>query len=137
MKKVILVLITVIIALQFSCKQKIKRGNIINEDKFVQVLTDIHMADATLIVKGFRIKADSVRVRKYYNDVLLEYNVTQKQIHDTFIYYTKNPRDFEKVYDKVSANIVKLEKEHFEDAKKRKEEKRDEIGKFKGKDKKS
>ncbi|MDA3893906.1 MAG: DUF4296 domain-containing protein [Salinivirgaceae bacterium] len=98
----------------FSCSEESMNGNIIKRDTFIKVLTDIHMADATLVVKGFRVRTDSTRIRLFYNDVLMEYNVTQKQIQNTLKYYTSNPKKFEKVYEKVSENIVKLE-EQFEE----------------------
>lgn len=107
-------LILVTLLLFTACNADKKKDDVIKEEKFVEVLTDIHMADATLFVKGFRVRKDSVRIRKYYNDILLEYNITQKQLHNTFSYYTQNPREFEKVYEEVSANIARLEKDHLE-----------------------
>lgn len=114
MKFKFIIVFALILAFSTSCSDGTDKLSVIDEDKFVNVLTDIHMADATLAIKGFRINSDSTRVRLFYNDVLMEYNVTQKQIHNTFSYYTKNPKEFEDVYEKVSANIVKLEKEYLE-----------------------
>ena len=37
---------------------------------------------------------------------------TQKEIENTFKYYTQNTKEFEKVYEKVSEKIAKLEEEY-------------------------
>ena len=100
------------IVLMAGCTKQTTSDEIIKENVFIDVLVDIHMADAILVAKGYRIHTDSTSIRLFYNDVLIEHNVTQKQIENTFEYYTKNPKKFEKVYDKVSENIVKLEEEY-------------------------
>lgn len=110
MKSSLLLLLS--LSLIFSCSNDSFSGDIINEDTFIDVLVDIHIADATLVVKGLKINSDSTKIRMFYNDVLLKYNVTQKQIENTFVFYSKNPRDFEELYEKVSENIVKLESEY-------------------------
>ena len=85
--------------------------NIIPEDAFIDVLVDIHIVDATIIVKGLRINTDSTIIKLYYNDIFLKHNVTQKQIQQTFEYYTSKPRSFEKLYEKVSEQIAKREED--------------------------
>ena len=105
-------LILLFIGLVAGCSKQTTSDEIIDEDVFIDVLVDIHMADAILVVKGYRIHTDSTAIRLFYNDVLIEHSVTQKQLENTFEYYTKNPKKFEKVYDQVSEKIVKLEEEN-------------------------
>jgi len=100
------------ILLQGCSKQN--NDNIIDESKFINVLADIHLADATLAVEGYRVSSDSSKIKLFYNSILIKHNVSQKQIKNTFEYYTKNPRKFEKIYKKVSGKIVKLESEYDE-----------------------
>ena len=112
-------LLTILIfsVLTFSCSKTKSNQNIIEKSKFIDVLVDIHIADATLVVKGFRPRTDSTKIRLYYNDVLLKHNVTQKQIQNTFKFYSRNPKKFEAIYEQVSEKIVKLEEENRESIK--------------------
>jgi uncharacterized protein (UPF0276 family) len=86
-------------------------NNIIDEDTFIDVLVDIHIADAIIVVNGLKINTDSTQIRQYYHDVLVKYDITQVQLQQTLVYYAKNPRDFERLYKKVSEKIVKQEEE--------------------------
>lgn len=117
MKKNILLIFSFI--LFYSCSINSSDNEIINEDKFIDVLVDIHLADATLVVKGLKINTDSTKIRLFYNDVLVKHNVTQKQIENTLLLYSEDPRDFEKIYEKVSEKIVKLEGEYEESIEKK------------------
>jgi len=92
----------------FSCSNS-KNNNIIDEKKFINILVDIHMADATIVVKGLRIKSDSAQIRLLYNDIFSKYNITQKQIDNTFTYYSKKPLLLDRLYSKVSEKIIKKE----------------------------
>ena len=108
----ILLTVLIISSLSISCSTSPSDENRIEEAKFIDVLVDIHIADATMVVSGFRIKTDSTKIRLYYNDVLLKHNVTQKQIQNTFKYYASNPKKFEAIYEQVSEKIIKLEEEN-------------------------
>jgi hypothetical protein len=100
------------VTLLVSCSKAVENNTIIDESKFVDVLVDIHIADATLIVSGLKINADSTKIGLYYNDVLIKHKVTQKQIQNTFAYYSGNPKKFEKIYELVSEKVVKREEEY-------------------------
>lgn len=111
-RKSYLGVVILIVILWFGCSKATDNSAIIEESKFVDVLVDIHIADATLVVKGFRINTDSAEISLFYNDVLLKHKVTQKQIQNTFSYYSDNPKKFEQVYERVSEKIVKREEEY-------------------------
>ncbi len=110
--KITTIIIFVGISILFGCSRSSGSQGILNKSKFVDVLVDIHMADAVLSVEGYRIYSDSTKIRLYYNDVLKKHNVTQQQIENTLKYYSKNPRQFENVYKEVSEKIGKLEEEY-------------------------
>jgi len=110
-----LVLLFIGFVLFFGCSKNYGDNPIIGNDKFVDILVDIHLADATLVVKGYRINTDSTQIRLFYNDVLIKHKVTQKQIQNTFEYYAKKPKEFEHLYEEVSERIVKMEQQYLED----------------------
>jgi hypothetical protein len=106
--------VIIIFTTMFMGCVNIDNKDIINEDKFVDVLVDIHMADAIIVVKGYKINADSTKIRLYYNQVLVKHNVTQKQIENTFKYYTHKPKEFEKLYKVVSEKVAKKQEKYTE-----------------------
>jgi hypothetical protein len=88
--------------------------DIIDQDKFVDILADIHIADAVIVVKGLRINSDSAQIKALYNDVFLKYNITQKQLDKTFEFYSKKPIKLDRLYNRVSEKIVKMEDSYKE-----------------------
>ena len=107
-----LLTILIISILIIGCSKNPSNETRIEESKFIDVLVDIHLADAILVVKGYRVRTDSTKIRLFYNDVLLNHNVTQKQIQNTFKFYASNPKKFEAIYEQVSERIIKLEEEN-------------------------
>jgi response regulator RpfG family c-di-GMP phosphodiesterase len=97
-----------------SCSRGSSNYSIIGEEKMVDVLVDIHMADATLNVANLRVVADTSIIKLYYSDVLKKHNFTQKQFDNSIKYYSSKPKDFEKIYEKVSEKLAKLESEFQE-----------------------
>ncbi len=95
----------------FSCSKIVDNKGIINEQKFIEVLTDIHLADALIMAKGYRISFDSVEINGMYNSVFEKHNITQLNFKNTVQYYAKNSQKYSDIYDKVLENISKLESE--------------------------
>ena len=92
-----------------GCSDSTPSTDALGEDEMVELLVDIHMADAILAVSNFKIKRDTVVIEHYYNDVLKKHHTTQKQIENSIKYYSKKPRKFEKIYVQVSDKLSKME----------------------------
>ncbi len=83
------------------------RKYIISENTFVDVLVDIHLADATALYNrpedtGFVLNTDSL-----HKSVFTSHGVTSAQFDSTISYYSKRPEDFLRVYNNVT-NKLKL-----------------------------
>jgi hypothetical protein len=105
-----------------SCNSLVKKNKVIDTDTFADVLTAIHLADATLAVSGLKVNKDTTTIEQYYNSVLIKYGVTQKQIEESFAYYATKPHQFEKIYEAVSENLAKMESEYEEKNNQKEEE---------------
>lgn len=94
-----------------------KPDNLIDKEKLVDVLVDVHMADAVVAVKGLRINRDSVLISLYYDDVMKKHNITRKQFDITIEYYSKHAEKYDKIYDEVLEILSKKQKQFLESKK--------------------
>lgn len=92
------------------------RKYIISENKFVDVLVDIHLADAIALYNnpvssGFMLESDSL-----YESVFTNHGVTRAQFDSTISYYSKRPEDFLRVYNNVTNKLKLLSEEPLIDS---------------------
>lgn len=80
-------------------------SGIINKDEMANLLTDVHIADGTLITKS----QETDTLYKYGTDKYLEifkkYNTDSATFKRSYKYYTNNPKEFVAIYDKVVKNL--------------------------------
>ena len=111
MKKFIILFI--FISFFTNCSQE--KPQILDEEEFVNLLVDIHTADALLSelkVNDKKIKgSDSL---SYYNFIFIKYDINRKQFDDNIDYYWKNTKKYQAVYDKVL--IILTEKRELLDS---------------------
>ena len=97
-----------------SCeKQQVKKPeSLIGKDKMIEMLTDIHIAEATL---NNRRNQDSTLQNSssadFYYSILEKYQVADTTFEKSFIFYASNPRDFEKMYRQVMNKLNEMEQE--------------------------
>lgn len=113
MKKIILpFLILVFVAV--SCEEPVvpKPENLIKEKMMVDMLADIHMAEATF--NRFRFDSAMVNTKSadFYYSVLDKYQVQDSVFEKSFVYYASTPKSFEEMYRKVMNKLSELEQEY-------------------------
>lgn len=107
-----LIFVLLIIALA-SCNDEVvpKPKHLIKENQMIDMLVDIHLAEATY--NKFRydtIMRDNSSVNFYYA-VLDKYNVQDSVFEQSFIYYASVPKNFDKMYRKVTSKLSEMEQE--------------------------
>jgi len=83
----------------------LKRKYILPEDKFVDVLVDIHLADAIALenepsYSGFRLDSAGL-----YGSVFAKHAVTRAQFDSSVNYYSARPEEFQVIYNKVTGKL--------------------------------
>ncbi len=101
--------IIVSILLIFAACSNRPKGVLAQED-MVNLLTDMHKLDGVLIERGIMFSNDSTKT-KYYNFVFSKYEITKANFDSSLVWYTKNPQEFNNVYNKVLINLSLQEKE--------------------------
>jgi hypothetical protein len=109
MKQYIIILFGVIAFA--SCKKRDSEVYIPRE-KFIAVLTDIHLADGyySYNFEGRKTHGDSVNL---YNAVLKSYGYTKAQFDTTLRYYAVNTAKFDALYEEVVTRLNKTEQDNY------------------------
>lgn len=76
----------------------------LSKEKFIKVLTDVHIGEAMFLERG-RIHLDSIQSKSVYLAVLRKYDVTEKEMVETMVYYSRHPREYDKIYTEVISRI--------------------------------
>jgi hypothetical protein len=103
--------IVVLLALMGLACNRTSRHNLIGQKKFVNVLVDIHLADGMAddnLKHNTGMLLDSASL---YGSVFRKYDVTRAQFDSTMVYYSKHPDDFQKLYNRVTAKLKRIEDE--------------------------
>lgn len=73
----------------------------IDRDSLVDLLADLHLADAVIVIQegntGIARPTDST----YYEAILKKHQVQREDFESTIRYYTQHAEEFEKIYQKV------------------------------------
>ena len=109
MRKIIFIFAFII----FSCGEQKETGeNILDREKFVLVLTDMHLAEAeqmqTQMIEQIQYKKGYVQ----YMDIFKKHGTDTAQVRRTFEYYTHNDQEgLLEIYRDVKDRLVEMSKE--------------------------
>jgi hypothetical protein len=107
-KKIIIIL--AVLFLVTGCLRDPKPGNTLKREKFIRVLTDMHIGEA-MCIENRRISLDSLQSKSVYLSVLKKHNVTEKEMLETTLYYSRHPREFDKIYTEVISRMQSMNEE--------------------------
>jgi hypothetical protein len=93
-----------------SCGNR-KYGETIPSKKFINVLVDIHLADGIAVENMSQAIGPVYDSATLYGSVFSKYGVTRTMFDSTMSFYSEHPDDFQKVYNKVTAKLKRLEDE--------------------------
>ncbi|RFZ84881.1 DUF4296 domain-containing protein [Mucilaginibacter terrenus] len=103
MHKHIIVFFSVLVFLS-ACKEDTPTG-ILSENRMVNVLTDMHIADGSLYV----VPQIPDSLYKYgaekYSALFKKHHITSGQFTASLRYYSKQPVQLTEMYDKIAANV--------------------------------
>lgn len=113
MKKITTILFLAV-AVVFSCSEPPveKPENLIEQDRMIDILVDVHMAEAAFNSRRHR---DSLVERSnsadFYYSVLQKHEVQDSVFERSLVFYASQPRQFEKMYRKVMNQLTEIEQE--------------------------
>lgn len=83
---------------------------VMSKSEMIDFLTDLHKLDGTLSTKGIGSAQDRENIY-YYNALLKKHGVTQANFDSSLVWYSKNPKNFGKIYSQVIENLTDFEKD--------------------------
>jgi hypothetical protein len=99
----------------FSCsKPTIEKPEIlVHEDQMIDMLVDIHLAEATFNTRRHR---DSLVMKSssadFYYSILKKHQVADSVFEQSFVFYASQPRKFEKMYRQAMNKLNEMEQEY-------------------------
>ncbi len=84
--------------------------DIINREKIVKIIVDIHIADAAISVNSVYKRKKIEEIKSYYSSIFEKHNITKKEFETSIAYYTENTDIYEKICEEVIVVLTKMEK---------------------------
>jgi len=105
LKKFILPLIQIFFLFGIACNSNNTPDDIIPRDEFVEILTELHIADAILTEKGLYDRKLKDSSESYYNYIMVKHNINRAQFDKSLQYYGQNTDELQKMYDEIISNL--------------------------------
>lgn len=83
--------------------------NVLSRSEMTDFLVDLHRLDGSLMAKGMG-NADDRENIYYYNALLKKHRITKADFDSSLVWYSKNPKKFDRVYIDVVAQLTELDK---------------------------
>ena len=114
MKKLHIILYFFLLLVFISCDKTAieKPKNLIKEKKMIEMLFDIHMAEATFNHMRYDTIIRNSSSANFYYSVLDKYQIPDSVFEKSYVFYASNPVDFEEMYRKVMAKLSETEQEY-------------------------
>lgn len=120
--KRLLFIVTVI--LFFGSCHIFQKKYIIPEKKLIQVLVDIHIADAIAMIVPYSEPGNVPDSAQVYSSLFKKHHITSEQFDSTMAYYASKPEKLVKIYTEVNTILNKRESEVIEEGEKPETEKK-------------
>ena len=92
----------------FSCDGRPK--GVLNKNDMTNILFEMHKLDGSFVAKNIYYNSGDEKER-YYKSILDKYNTTQADFDSSLIWYSKNPKKFEKIYETVYEQLNQLDED--------------------------
>lgn len=89
-----------------ACRHNGAPDNLIDTNKFIPLMVDIHLADGYLSTGSQVPESLSYRGNGLYQAIFKKYDVDSVQFKKSFQYYAKNLTDMNKIYTSVVARLT-------------------------------
>lgn len=93
----------------WACNSSTKEQQTISEEKFIQILIDIHLADASMTTQNIYSRRNDYKPSHYYNSIYQKHGISRTGFDSLINYYSQNNADFDRIYEIVIDSLNRLE----------------------------
>ncbi|MFN8278507.1 MAG: DUF4296 domain-containing protein [Chitinophagales bacterium] len=99
--------ILVLVFLWSSCKEGKERipSDVVQRDTMVQILSDIHIADAVVEKKSSAERPDTALTEGMYQQIFQHHGITRQQFYSSYHYYEQHPALMNELYPDVISEL--------------------------------
>jgi hypothetical protein len=88
-----------------------KPEGLIPQEKMIQILTDIHIAEALIVQVQGRGQDVNSATGHYYTTILKKHQITRTNFSQSIEYYSYNTKQISEIYTEVITNLSKIQAE--------------------------
>ncbi len=100
-------IIIIVLLGMVACQKQAKPENLIDPKTLVDILTEIHLAEAKVQNIGYRSQDSTYFV--FYNleeEIFKKYHVSKKDYDSSYAYYIRKPKEFNEIYEKTIDSLT-------------------------------
>jgi|GEM_PF-504889 Skp family chaperone for outer membrane proteins len=100
-----------VVSVACSEQEKEKPAVVMDEQKMVEVMVDMHLTEAVLTrIRGAGKDVEEIS-DDYYENIFEKHNINKKIFDKSFSYYQRNLGDMEGIYEQVIVELNKMQRE--------------------------
>jgi len=93
-----------------SCSNnKMVHENTVSKDSMVQIIVDMHLADAMLISPLVQQKPFKINSEKFYSAILEKHKISKKSFEENLNYFSSDTAQFKIIYKDVIKRLTILQ----------------------------
>lgn len=89
-----------------SCKNR--PGNVLSQKEMENLLVEVHILEGSLRAKGYYHYDQNDKMNPYYAELFNKYDITRVEFDSCLSWYTRHPKQFERIYANVITRIETL-----------------------------
>lgn len=112
----ILLFLAIILFLSCNRKRGVVSSEIIPKDSLINIIVDLHLADAVLLNPITQSKISDISSNRLYKTVLNKYGITRARFNTSINFYAETPIVLDSIYDKVIEKLSIIESKGYNDS---------------------
>ena len=89
----------------------IPADSLISSEKMIHIIADVHVVEAALLLERNQEVETKANAEFYYQAIFRKNHISQTRYDENLRYYSQNPSEFVKMYDKVIQELENRQKQ--------------------------
>jgi myosin heavy subunit len=103
--------LSLVLCLLISCTGNSLPDGVLERDRMIEVLIDLHLAEAAITNQALFGEEALQRASDYYDMIYKKHGITKEEFKASFEYYSRHPQLYKEMYDQLIAEMTRREPE--------------------------